>query len=468
MKDRIERIKFLLSKKLALYPFLAGILFLVNELRKNAIFNTLKENISLVLIVLLFCLSADYISRKLIADKFKAALIVVLFIFINLFYRDILFAILGCNFSIDIINSLTSNHPQYIVIPFIFIIWIIFTFIIISIKRIPFGLNLWLNVVLILFIFFEITQWIIRPIEQISLSEKEPFIINDGLLIKEKPDIYYIILDSYTSSESLRKYWNYDNSIFEDSLKQLGFFIAIKSKTDYISTPYCMASYLNSSSLILDPKRNYNERNLSELIQNNRLFNWLRRNDYGCFNFSQFYTFGGKKVLDNINHFLGRTIWYAIYNKLYHYLNPFLSIPQTNLEYFKNISSLAKGNHEKSIFAYAHIMMPHSPYYFNEFGKPFSASDILTDKQKYLRQLIFTNSLALETISNILSFSPKKPIIIIQGDHGFRYLNDTTVQEKSKEAHSIFYAIYVPSDIKIPNTINTINTFKILIDQINN
>lgn len=466
MKVNIAQIKFLLSEKLTLYPSLVGILFLVNELRKSSVFNTTKESFYLVIIVLLFSLFIDFVCKIIIKNKLKAALIAASFIFINLFYRDILLAIFNNKFLIGIINSLTSNHPQYIVIPLILIIWITFAFFVISIKRIPFGINLWLNVVIIAFIFFEISQLIFSPVEQITLTDNKPFLVNNDLSLHEKPDIYYIILDSYTSSESLSKYWNYDNAKFEDSLTHLGFFIVQKSKTKYTSTPYCIASYLNSSSLNIDYKKKYNERNLTKLIKNNRLYNWLKQNKYRCINFSHFEILGSKKNVDIINHFLGRTIWYAIYNKLYHFLNPFLSIPQINLEYFSNLINLAKEDHEKPIFAYAHIMMPHSPYYFNEFGKPFNADDKLTDKQKYLGQLIFTNSLALETIYNILSYSPKNSIIIIQGDHGFRYLDDK--KENSKEAHSIFYAIYTPNGIEIPNTINPSNTFKILIDQINN
>lgn len=37
------------------------------------------------------------------------------------------------------------------------------------------------------------------------------------------PDVYYIIMDSYPSSDNLKKYYNYDNTGFTKQLSDLGF-----------------------------------------------------------------------------------------------------------------------------------------------------------------------------------------------------------------------------------------------------
>lgn len=204
-----------------------------------------------------------------------------------------------------------------------------------------------------------------------------------------------------------------------------------------------------------------------KLIRNNRLFDWLIANDYLCYNYSPFDTFGTKKYYNYLRiHFLGRTIWYINSNKLYHYLIPSSGISKTNLKIFIQLNHLPKERRDKPLFVYAHVMMPHAPYSFNEYGKPFNASDSLSNKQKYLGQLIFTNSLTLESINQILKFSPRKPIIIIQGDHG-KGLKDSTLIERPLEANKIFYAIYTPDGIIVPDTINPKNTFKKLFEYIN-
>ena len=469
MKERFDKVKRLLSEKFTLYPVLTGILFLVNELRKNFVFFTVKESVSLILIVLAFTILIDFLSRKLVKNKIKAALIAVLFVFINLFYLDIFQILSSQKFLIEFINSTTSDHPEVIIIPILFFFWLTISYFILRTKRSLESLNLYLNVLIIAFVLFEAIQCFIAPVPQIILAKNKPLPVNADLKQEQKPDIYYIILDAYTSSESLKKYWKYDNSKFEDSLKQLGFNIAAHSKTDLTHTPYCLASYLNSSSLILDTKQHYNERNLLQLIRNNRLSDWLRANNYLCFNYSCFDSFGNNKYYKffTYNHFLGRTIWYTNFYKLYHFLNPSSLVSRTNLEIFSKLNHLTEERHNKPIFTYAHVMMPHFPYYYNEYGKPYNKSDSLSDKQKYLGQLIYTNSLTLESINDILASSPGKPIIIIQGDHGFRYLADTTLIEKSFETHTIFYASYAPNGIVIPDTINPANTFEELIQEIN-
>jgi len=470
MKQRFEKIRFLLTEKLTLYPILTGILFLVNTLRNNAVFYTLQENVSLILIILAFTIGVDLLSRKLIKNKTKAALIATPFIIINLFYQDIFLLLTGQRALIRFDNLISTSHPEVIIIPIVFLVWLTFTFFIIRTKRIWAGINLYLNVIFLAFILVEVTKAVIVPIPQIQLADNKPFPVNNNLTKEQKPDIYYIILDSYTSSESLKTYWKYDNSVFEDSLKHLGFQIASKSKSDFTYTPYCLASYLNSSSLLLDTtKHHYNERNLLQLIRNNHLYDWLKVNKYYCNNLSLFDAFGEHKYYEffTYNHFLGRTIWFVNYIKLYHYLKPNVNISQTNLEIFTEINKLAEEKHDQPTFTYAHVMMPHTPYIFNEQGTPYKATDILSDKQKYLGQLIFTNSLTFELIKNILKFSRCNPIIVIQGDHGYRFLDDTTKSEKTNEAHTIFYAILLPYSTTIPENINPSTTFKMVIETIN-
>jgi len=112
-------------------------------------------------------------------------------------------------------------------------------------------------------------------------------------------------------------------------------------------------------------------------------------------------------------------------------------------------------------------MMPHVPYFFNESGKMFNPKVSLTDKQKYLAQLKFTNSLTLKTIIAIFSSTNKNTVIIIQGDHGYRNLNDVSALEKSAEAHSLFYAFYTPSAFNPGDSLKPVNTLNKIIEKIN-
>ena len=65
----------------------------------------------------------------------------------------------------------------------------------------------------------------------------------------EKPDIYYIIFDSYSSSALLKNEFNFDNSQIENYLREKGFTIISGSKSNYNLTPFSISSIFNMNYL---------------------------------------------------------------------------------------------------------------------------------------------------------------------------------------------------------------------------
>jgi len=63
------------------------------------------------------------------------------------------------------------------------------------------------------------------------------------------PDIYYIILDSYTRDDQLFNDFSYDNSDFIDSLRSRGFFVGDCSHSNYAHTKLSLSSSLNMDYL---------------------------------------------------------------------------------------------------------------------------------------------------------------------------------------------------------------------------
>ena len=59
------------------------------------------------------------------------------------------------------------------------------------------------------------------------------------------PDIYYIVLDMYASSDVLKDVFGYDNSSFTDFLEERGFYVAYNSRANYPVTYLSLASSLN-------------------------------------------------------------------------------------------------------------------------------------------------------------------------------------------------------------------------------
>src|SRR4030095_12294418 len=75
-------------------------------------------------------------------------------------------------------------------------------------------------------------------------------------------------------------------------------------------------------------------------------------------------------------------------------------------------------------FIYTHLMLPHSPYYFDSKGHPSPLSKFTGknrwNEKDYIEYLQYSNGKILELVDHILSFSYSPPIIIILSDHGFR------------------------------------------------
>ena len=63
------------------------------------------------------------------------------------------------------------------------------------------------------------------------------------------PDIYYIILDEYAREDDLSTNFSYDNSLFLNNLRKMGFFVADWSQSNYTYTLFSLTSSLNLNYL---------------------------------------------------------------------------------------------------------------------------------------------------------------------------------------------------------------------------
>jgi len=128
-------------------------------------------------------------------------------------------------------------------------------------------------------------------------------------------------------------------------------------------------------------------------------------------------------------------------------------------------NSIFKTNKENNpFFVYVHFPIPHYPYFFDSNGNKITDLNKnfnRTNKFYYLSQLKYTNSVIKEVTENIIKHD-KNSIIIIQGDHGFRFLTNEKASDIDDEGFSILNAIYLPDSnyVGFPDTMNAINTFR--------
>jgi hypothetical protein len=485
MKQQFKKLRSLLSEKVFLYPILTGVLFSTIELHKNWTISTTTNKILFVLIVLTFCFAVNFLIKLFINNKIKASLIATLFIIINLYYQYLANIINDSNITKLFFEFINTIHIQRYIVSFLILVVLGITYFIIKSRNKLFNLNLYLNVLLSVFLIFEVCSILITKPNTVELIPSPNChtgkLINS--ILKEKPNIYFILLDSYTSSESLKKYWSFDNSSFEDSLTKMGFFCTHSTKSDYDYTPYCMASYLNMSLLKLNPNKQKNELylqpiyNTLELIKNSSVIQQIVYSGYSFFNYS-FFEIGNSKKFYNWNlkessafsKLFQTTLWPPALNKIqsiiYHNSEQFSRFPNLEIFHMLKDSINVKSNDPK--FVYAHIMMPHDPFLYDENGNKMSTQySGLYENESYLKQLQYTNTLVLETIQKILIFEEKKPIIIIQGDHGYRYLKNFDLKTQRIEAHTIYSSYLVPTDIKnrLYDSIKPIQAFSLFFNE---
>ncbi len=260
----------------------------------------------------------------------------------------------------------------------------------------------------------------------------------------KRPDIYLVIADGYPGRKELTDILKYDNQRFEDSLRQLGFYITDSSMSNYNFTTYSMASMLNLEYLQPIIGRYRNKTDLAfcyERIRNSKTVSQLRKMDYEIINNSIFDiedlpssaipTFLPRKSEPITNQtFLSR-----MEKELAYHLATTLKIDfvlnylqnhdlKNNRELMRKTKELFPKQSEKPRFVYTHLVMPHRPYYFDSTGSPLPM-DTLTEEfgknvPAFISYLKYCNRELTGLVRHIKEKSATPPIIILMSDHGFR------------------------------------------------
>ncbi len=292
----------------------------------------------------------------------------------------------------------------------------------------------------------------------------------------QKPDIYYIILDSYAGGKVLEKNFDYDNAGFYDYLRSKGFYYADKSTSNYTLTLLSVSSALN-----MDYVQNIDElqgsamtkKNLEKLIKDSLAFRKLREQGYEVVAFSTGYNgteiTGADKyynpftALGEFSDFLVGTtpiptVMYFIDMDLFSGENLKM------IRYVFNVlTEVRKDPRPKAVFA--HVLLPHSPYVFSEDGRinsiwevghcnsralmqPSKPGDISYKdddcRQKYLGQLKFTNVLVTKLLDSLVASSSQ--VIFLQSDHGpgmefdLEEGSDDVVFERMHNLNAIYFS----------------------------
>lgn len=432
----------------AMWPILAVYFKNRDEIYPSQVFQALMFSI-------IFFVAVFFIIRKIIKNTQSAGLVTGLMVLVFFFYMSFYNKFAPHFKGITIFGTPLMSHS--IVISLILIGFIALIFLLYKYKPKLGVLRTILNavsVVLIASTLYNITLYELgnHKARTYDAKPKQGVDISEVTLPDQKPDIYYFVFDRYASNETLKNIYDFDNSEFLNKLSDEGFYTNDKAHSNYPFTPHSLASSLNMQ--YLDDLGNKLADNSSmrlplfTLIKNNKVaqtlqdagytyvqagswWNGSRTSDIADIEFNKAVTLRTLKKDFIVSEFgtiiLQETILQPILTKgislfglnIARFNN--LDVHRKYAEYqFDHMDEISKVKGPK--FVFSHILLPHPPYIYDKDGtKPPYPGDLTTgppEAEKYINQLIYTNSKIQEMIATIKSNSDQEPIIILQADEG--------------------------------------------------
>lgn len=320
-------------------------------------------------------------------------------------------------------------------------------------------------------------------------------ISSEAASIKYKPDIYYIIIDGYGRSDILREVYGFDNSEFISELRDLGFFVADSSYTNYPQTLLSLGSSLNLDHIenVGEFARSSTDRvPLEEKVSENRVMEFLSGLGYTTVGFSTAYSLTDLETVDrrfapgwSTNEFesmLISTTPLPLFSASSH--SP-LAMHRRRVSYvLDKLPRLSDVDSPK--FVFAHIVSPHPPFLFDadgnsiEIEKYWSVADgshRIKDsvgaeeyKRLYRGQAEYITRRLLKTLSELIENTKDDPaVIIVQSDHGpgSGLIWGSWKESNLRERFGILNAYYLPGlpEGMLYDEITPVNTFRIVFNQ---
>jgi len=308
------------------------------------------------------------------------------------------------------------------------------------------------------------------------------------------PDIYYIILDSYTRDDILQAEFGLDNTPFLNDLTRMGFYVARCSQSNYGKTKLSLASSLNFNYLQALGEHfihsNIDNPDLWPLIKHSAVRQMLEELGYTTVAFESGYywthwedadyflapprqgTLNDLLISGGLNNFEVMYLRSTAGLLLIDFAQK-LSLPQklvldvdypirTHRERVLYVLGQLQFNRVPSLqspkLVFVHLAVPHPPNLFGPNGERVHLLD--EDKNGYRDQVIFINQQIKAIVRDLITYSDRPPVIILQGDHGAVQVNG--------EAHlAILNAYYLPGadPASLYASISPVNTFRVVFNQ---
>lgn len=428
----------------------------------------------------LFFLCARFVWK----NNVKAAVSTTLCGVIFLFFGDI-------KYTIGQLPVLHHLAHYKVFVPLLLVSFLLF--IIALRKRKQFtGITVFLNVLFALYFLLDVVTLLTRKQTATGITATQLKEVN--IPTGSKPNIYYILLDCYPSKGYQAEMLGVVNSYLDSSLSTKGFYVVNESRSNYSNTAFSIASTLGLNYLTnIDTSSKmaaYHYNRAMRIVKKSPFISTIQQQGYRVFNYSIFDIAGYPALRKDLFLSAGtsellfyNTLWGCVKRDLVWQLlsnkkktaaenitrQKKFFLPQK--EYNKRLlDTLGSFRHTRQppFFLYAHLEMPHFPYFFDENGNPYPdelvyGDSMITDRRRFAGYIGYTNAKADEIVSRILKESGGKAIIIVQSDHSIADMD----WSKKDDAFRNFSAFYFPDGDyrKLYAGISNVNTFRVILNK---
>lgn len=411
-------------------------------------------------------------------NKIKAAILTTVTGIFYLFFGDIKNALENI--------SLTSFISSYrFLLPLLLILTII-----IFIKVIRGRSNATANLFLNLLFFIYIISDTISLVAKTGKGEVSNLVFDSQSAPKSMPDIYFILMDTYPSSGYQREVLGADHNSLDTILKAKGFRVQANPRSNYNSTAFSMSSLFNMSYIdwlkgTTAKPHHFNK--ATNTIYNSVVIKWLTQQNYSLINLSVF-DLPGHPALEKERFLTATTTGLVFYNTLWQrlksdllpslfpsYLRQLIDAHQKEqkniLEKFKAYNKVVVDSlyrlpeTDKPRFVYAHLEMPHFPYFYDSTGKAYADEEVysgtmITDKNRFRNYIGYTNQVISQLLDQLLLQTGGNAIIIVQSDHG---INDVPGSKRA-DVFRNYSAFYFPRKdyYLLYDSMSNVNTFRVV------
>ncbi len=332
--------------------------------------------------------------------------------------------------------------------------------------------------------------------KQNSLLAKEGVQFSKSIPVSDSlPDIFFLIMDGYTNSTTLRSEFDYANDLIDSAFYKKGFFLPKHSYSNYYSTALSLASMMDLNYLEGNLENSFlTHKQLAKgvaSLEHVGLLSFLKNYGYEYLNYGAF-TVGDKVPvrptpfalmteqtipLQTLWGRMRRDILWVYYYKdfftgkfklpasYYKEKNYQISLSEVNYNLFLN--EIKKESSDAPKFVYGHMMTTHWPFYLDSIGNPYSdtlvALEKIDKKKGYVGQVIYSNDFLKKILDSIDTNSTRPKVVLIFGDHGVR-LND---RKKWPIAFSCLSAVYFSDgDYQLlSDKLSSVNVFRIVLNK---